>query len=404
MTHRVSFNKSPDCRCLSYLSRIPRVVIYLLAFWGFMLTGCQPGLTTATPTQATSYSLKVINGSGGGKYQEGSTVHVWANPYPPGPTFDTWRGDTHPSPDIRSMHATMIMPAQDIQIEATYKQILKWGASFASMFGRDVYYYFPPSGYKGVIVFFHGSGGDAREWSDLGAERRHFFDDAIADRYAILAIDSADRINKQWNLNLSPASNSDIEAIEAILTAFRANGQLAAGTPVYGVGMSQGGRFAALASYTLGMKATAIWVGAGHAEVMEVTTVPTMWCLADHDPIIDRQEVSAQYQGLIDRGVDTIFYINSQTPLYPLYFVNIEGIDQTASAELFAELKSQGYLDENYFLIDNPRLSKWEKHVGLEYSEAARLDIQDRLFVAYAEHAFYGDCDHRVLDFFNSHP
>jgi hypothetical protein len=24
--------------------------------------------------------------------------------------------------------------------------------------------------------------------------------------------------------------------------------------------------------------------------------------------------------------------------------------------------------------------------------------------VAYAEHAFYSECDHRVLDFFNSHP
>lgn len=70
----------------------------------------------------------------------------------------------------------------------------------------------------------------------------------------------------------------------------------------------------------------------------------------------------------------------------------------------FFELKSQGYLDKNNFLIGNPRLSGWEKYMGLEYSEAARLDIQDRLFVAYAEHAFYSDCDHRVLDFFDSHP
>jgi hypothetical protein len=37
-------------------------------------------------------------------------------------------------------------------------------------------------------------------------------------------------------------------------------------------------------------------------------------------------------------------------------------------------------------------------------SEAVRLDIQDRLFVAYDEHASYSNCDHSVLDFFNSHP
>jgi dienelactone hydrolase len=272
------------------------------------------------------------------------------------------------------------------------------------MFGRKVYSYFPPSDYKGVIFFFHGSGGDARDWSDLGAERHHFFDDAIADGYAIVAIDSADRVNKQWDLSMPPTFNADLKAVEAILTSFRTNGQLTANTPVYGVGMSQGGRFATLAAYTLNMKASAIWVGAGHEDVMKVTIVPTMWCLADHDPIIDRQEVSARYQQLIDRRVDTIFYMNLPTPLYPSYFVNIEGIDEAASAQLFAELRSQGYLDKNNFLIENPRLSKWERDVGLLYSEAVRLDIQDRLFVAYAEHAFYSNCDHRVLDFFNSHP
>jgi dienelactone hydrolase len=354
----------------------------------------------------------VINGSGGGTYEAGSTVHVWANPYEQGWTFDMWKGETQAVPDVRSMHATITMPPQDIRIEATYKQVPLWSVSFASMFGRDVYYYFPPLGYKGVIIFFHGSGGDAREWFDLGAERRHFFDDVIALGYAILTINSADRVNKQWNLDVPPAhnspgsstSNADLEAAEAILTTFRANGQIPMQTPLYAVGMSQGGRFASLIASVLNFSASAIWVGAGHAEVMEVTTVPTIWCLAERDPIIDRQEVFSQYQQLNNRNVDAIFYINLQTPLYPSYFVNVEGIDEAASIQLFAELKSQGYLDENNFLIENPRLSKWEKSIGLVFSEAIRLDIQDRLFVAYAEHAFYSECDHRVLDFFNSHP
>jgi hypothetical protein len=84
--------------------------------------------------------------------------------------------------------------------------------------------------------------------------------------------------------------------------------------------------------------------------------------------------------------------------------VNYEGIDDAASVRLFSEFKSQGYLDENNFLIDNPRVSRWDKHIGLEHSEIVRRHIQDSLFVAYAEHAFYNDCNHHVLDFFNSHP
>jgi hypothetical protein len=86
-------------------------------------------------------------------------------------------------------------------------------------------------------------------------------------------------------------SNSDLQAVEAILAAFRADGKLPDRTPIYGVGMWQGGRLATLAGYALGMKATAIWVGAGHKDIMDVTTTPTIWCLADRDPIIDRQEV-----------------------------------------------------------------------------------------------------------------
>jgi dienelactone hydrolase len=350
----------------SLISNIPSHKLYLsslfqiLAMLGFLLTGCQSTTGIATPTQAVSYRLMVIKGSGGGTYPAGSTVHVWANPYEQGWTFNSWKGDVQPIPDTRSMHATLTMPAQDIRIEATYKQIPAWTVSFASMFGRDVYYYFPPEDYKGIILFFHGSGGDAREWSGLGAERRHFFDEAIAGGYAFLAIDSADRASKQWELSVPPAANVDLEAVEAILTAFHTNGQIPNETALYGVGISQGGRFATLAAYVLGMKASAVWVGAGHEEIMSVMTTPTMWCLADNDPIIDRQEVSAQYQQLVNRGVDAILYLNPQTPLAPLYFVNIEGIDRSASAQLFADLTVQGYLDRDYFLIDNPRLSKWE--------------------------------------------
>ena len=219
-----------------YLTLISPVLSILL------LTGCQQTASAAAlPTSAAYYWLMVINGTGGGQYQAGTTVQIWANPHPKGWTFDVWKGETQPLPDIYSMPATIIMPAQDIQIEATYTEIPPWSASYGRMFDRDVYYYFPPSSYRGVIVFFHGSGGDAREWTDLGAERRHFFDDAIADGYAVLAINSPDRVDKQWNLNMPLAPNPDLDAVEAILKSFQADGLIPAQIPIYGVGMSRGG-------------------------------------------------------------------------------------------------------------------------------------------------------------------
>lgn len=369
-----------------------------------LLARSQPESAAAMPAPATPYMLTVVNGFGSGIYPAGSTIHIWANSYEQGWSFDAWKGETQALPDIRSMHITTIMPSHNIRVEATYKEILVWKPSYARMSGREALYYLPPSDTKGMIILFHGSGGSAREWPDLGAEGRTFFDDAIAAGYAVLAVDSGNRVEKQWDLAMPPASNSDLEAVAAILTTFQASGQIPVDTPIYAVGMSRGGRFATLVSSVLSMEATAIWVGAGHADVMETTTVPTIWCLADHDPIIDREEAFAQYEQLTSRGVDAGFYIHPKTPLYPQYFSSIEGMDAMASEEFFSALKSQGYLDEKNFLTSNPRLSRWEKHVGIEYSEAVRLDIQDRLFVAYAEHAFYSDCDHHVLDFFDSHP
>src|ERR671911_1331245 len=105
MTHFVSLKSlSRDWRC-SLVPRTPRILMFLMAFFGLLPAGCQQGAASATPTQAASYSLMVINGSGGGKYQAGSTVHVWAEPYQRGWTFDMWEEDTQFIPDIRSMHA-----------------------------------------------------------------------------------------------------------------------------------------------------------------------------------------------------------------------------------------------------------------------------------------------------------
>jgi len=370
------------------------IILYLL------LAAC--GSTAPQPTQAPAYVLRVVHGSGSGRYAVGSVVHIWANPYSPGWIFSSWTGDIANLPDVRSMHSVLVMPSRDLMVEATYKEMLVWKVNYEVLDGRDVYYYFPPAS-KGVIVFFHGSGGDAREWTNLGAERRHFFDDAISEGYAIIAIDSADQINKQWELTLPAESNADFRAVRDILAIFKGRGEIKEALPIYGIGMSRGGQFATLAGYSLPMKALALMVADSVEEMITVSTVPMMWCLAEHDVIIDSEQALANYQQLTKRGVDAGFYVHPPMPIYPLYFVDTNGVDVAGSVQLFRDLKNHGFLDENNFLIQNPRFSGWEKYT-MGFSDEIRLDIQDRLFVAYGEHAFYSDCDHRILDFFGAHP
>lgn len=371
-----------------------------VAIMGLLSAGC--AAKTVEPTPTATYVLSVTHGTGSGRYSPGKTIHIWADPYNSGWTFDSWKGDSVSLFDGRSMHVTFVMPSRNVQIEATYRQVPIWQANYESIANRDVYYFFPPA-LKGAILFFHGSGGNSREWTNVGTERHRFFDEAIAEGYAIIAIDSADRINNQWSLSLATGTNVDVQAIENTLEIFTSRGQIPLNVPIYAIGMSRGGRFATLVGYALHMKAVAIVVGDMLNELTAVTSIPTIWCLAEHDPIIERKAALANYKKLIKRGVDAEFYIHPPTPIYPLYFVDVKGIDMAASEELFGALKTNGYVDENNFLIRNPRLSGWEKQIAGAYPEDVRLDIQDRLFVAFGEHAFYSDCDYRILDFFDSH-
>ncbi|MBI3738304.1 MAG: dienelactone hydrolase family protein [Chloroflexi bacterium] len=365
------------------------------------LLGCRPAVKIES--ESSYYTdIVILQGSGSGRYLVGSTVHVWADPYQPGFIFDTWKGDIDALSDARAFHATLIVPANGVRLSATYKQMPLWSASFQRIANRDTYIFLPKHP-KGVIFFFHGSGGDAREWTNLGMERGHFFDEAIAEGYAILAVNSADTINKQWNVDLPPNPNPDVDAVRTILAEFVTSGQITTDTPLFAVGFSQGGQFASLVAYVLGMDAVAIWCGDGLEAITKASTVPTIWCLAEHDPIIDNEQAQVYYEYLVSRGIDANFYIHPPSPLYPLYFTHIQGIEATESQWLFTQLKTKGYLDTNDYLTENPRLSLWDKHIGLNLPEEIRDDLRDHLFVAYSEHAFYSDCDHRVLDFFEAH-
>jgi len=71
---------------------------------------------------APQYTLSVIYGNGGGEYRENSTVSITAT-IPAGQIFDTWTGDTSGIADVNSASTIVIMPAEDITVTATFKQI-----------------------------------------------------------------------------------------------------------------------------------------------------------------------------------------------------------------------------------------------------------------------------------------
>jgi uncharacterized repeat protein (TIGR02543 family) len=70
---------------------------------------------------AETFALTVLSGSGSGEYPAGQTVTIAAEPAPEGQVFDRWRGDTAYLASPNAPNTEVVMPAEAVSVEATYK-------------------------------------------------------------------------------------------------------------------------------------------------------------------------------------------------------------------------------------------------------------------------------------------
>ncbi len=71
----------------------------------------------------TLFNLMVNRGAGSGQYEEGDEVAIRAETPLEGETFLAWSGDTDYVSDVNSAATTIVMPAQDISLTATYETL-----------------------------------------------------------------------------------------------------------------------------------------------------------------------------------------------------------------------------------------------------------------------------------------
>lgn len=341
-----------------------------------------------------------------GTYATGTVANVWANPNPPNTVFDRWTGDTALLANALAAHTTLVVPATNLTITATYKTVAAWTpiievigtASDGSSITRQ--YYIPPA-HNGIIFRFHGTGGKA-EAQFTKVEERAFADDAVATGFAVVALDSADRTNKQWSTS-APPNNLDIQHVQETLTNFVTRGLISASEPVFAQGMSQGGGFAPIISYYLHFQATAIVCAAGNGQALGLTTVPTIWALGQNDTMEDHAsfipKAQASAQALTDKGVAAKVYINPPSPVYSRRFWRIPGLAAADSEAIYASLKSNGLLDDYDFLIAVPVAATLQSALPEAYRSYASA-IGAQLNVTYTEHQFFSDFNQRVLAFF----
>ena len=360
-------------------------------------------LISSVAILAQRSTVVVNSGSGDGSYKGQPFVHVWADPNPPGMVFDRWTGDTTLLQRSRESHTKLRTSQLNINLTATYKPAPTWNPTFETLNGIQMGYFFPASP-VGVIFHFHGQGGAANLLFN-NLERRTFANEAVAEGYAVVALDSADRVNRDWSTSNDLATSPDIQNVQAAINLFISRGLMTASTPTFAHGFSKGAGFSPRVARALNFRATSMNLLAGTPDIINITTIPIIWCIAINDGTIMPGGVAqsrANHQNLLNRGVPTQYYLQVPTPVHPERFWRITGLNAADSQAIYNALKQGGFIDGRGFLVADPDASGWESVVPAQYNSFVN-SIRDQLRICYTEHTFFSDFYRRVLDFFNSY-
>jgi dienelactone hydrolase len=371
-------------------------------------------LVSVGAANAQRVTVTVNGGSGGGVYRPHRPIHVWANPAESGFAFDHWDGDIYLLRQPSESHGIINPLKRNVTLTAVYRNAPAWNATQITVNpnGPDSVwaYYFPPN-HVGVIFRFHGSGGSWQNFFN-SAEDRAFADRAVAAGYAVVAGNSADRVDNQWDYTNPPVSNPDIQNGIAVIARLRQQGIMGANDPLFSLGFSNGGAFA---SYVAHLGNAAI-VGNWRAAALYCSTsgpwsadivVPHLWNMQRNDTSVDPSNVAlglSVFANLIATGIPAQHNFHYPSPVYPDRFSRIRDLSSADSLAIFNALKQNGFLDGNDYLLQNPRTSPWRAVVGpaCMACPAKFSEIEWQLSMSYAQHGFTSDANYRTIQFFNA--
>lgn len=379
-------------------------------------------LLLSTALNAQIHILTVINGYGSGTFQTGDTVHVWSVEYDNTKTFSHWTGDFQYLKSPNEWHTTLVMPDHDIFIISEISNMPAYAINYEQIMGantlKNVYSCFPTK-FKGVIYLFHGTGGKASNWINT-VEYRSFVNAAIADSFGIIATE-AEEITLNTDLNgdgklrwqglpIDTLNGIDYLNIKIITDTFINRGNITSLTPVFSVGMSNGGSFSALISYIRNYQAGISYCASSIKGIFSLRNSPFAFRMAKYD---DNEQVgpAGNYEAwqndstLEARGICHNFKIHDRQPIYPERFARIEGISVSVSQSIFNDLLINNQLDEDYYALHSDTImNNVLAHPALypniiALSSSLRKEVLSQISTSNSEHSFYSDYNFETLDF-----
>jgi len=373
---------------------------------------------------AQTYNLSVVEGYGSGNYSAGDTVHIWSKAYDTTKTFKKWTGDIQFLENPNEWHSKLIMPSQNISVSAIIDNMPNYSITFEQIMGQNILknvYYFFPNNLKGVIYLFHGTGGNAANWIS-SIENRSFVNAAIADSFGVI-VTEAEEITLNTDLNgdgklrwkvfpIDTVNGVDYLNIKILTNTFIQRGDFNYSTPIFSVGMSNGGSFSAGISSALNFKAGISYCASSVQGIFSARNNPFAFRMAKFD---DNDEVGSEgnYEAwqndsiLAAREICHDYKLHDRQPIYPERFARISGLSVSNSQLIYNDLVTNNLLDNNNFalhsdtirnrIIANPSLFPNIIQLPISFTN----DALSQIAASNAEHKFYSDYNFETLNFFN---
>ena len=262
---------------------------------------------------------------------------------------------------------------------------------------------------RGMVYLFHGSHGSANFADHV--ETTDVLNRLILRGYGFVSTSSTERTgDKRWNAaDASLTTNPDLARLARLQSNLVATTPLEAGTPLVGIGMSNGARFVTLwgqAWKNAGYPVKAIWASHGKTAApfdrAGQLTVPVVFSTSENDFTVP--DVARSYVVAHNGGTPSEFYTSHERNLNAAQYERIPGIDMDKSRQIFYSLVASGVWDGQGKRTepDVQQAAARAQAAPLPASVAPqRQEIDTESFLTLAIHQFTAEYAEQVIAFFD---
>lgn len=271
-----------------------------------------------------------------------------------GTTRGTGPAVTSPSADGLSPAGTPVAPAASVDpaVGVSTQPVYPVQPPAQGSFEGFATYSYIPAHPTGIIYLFHGSGGSAD--FAVKIESTDVLNDMIGRGFGYVATESTERSGeRRWNVDdPSMTSNPDLARMDRLRRHVLDTTAVDAGTPTYGLGMSNGSAFAALwaaaeSSAGVPISGVALYM-AGPTKAVDRLgglRVPTFMVVGVNDTVTDPAKEKADLAAIAHAGIPTELHEVIQRAVIPARYLRVPGVTEATAAAVVAAYRQAGLID-----------------------------------------------------------